>query len=398
MSGFRLSKRSMALLVPVTAAACVAALGPVSAGAVPVPGTTASLRHLSTSDVAKLAHADAHPARNAMTASQVASERSSRKGLPSFSSSFTVDNVTYPYTMLGADPSSGRTTTLKTVVVPLRLQFVGFDGVPPVVTFEPRRAVRNMLRSPIFNDASFANGRGQFGDQLQRATFWNRMDPRKRWHTLMAEPEMDRTRTIQVTPAHGELFTAGPNDTIIGNMHIDDFDAQLHAILPSLHLKADETPLFITDSAIADALGYHDAFLVPDGHGGQRIQTLMWSSWLDINDFGPLLADVSTLNHEVAEWLNDPFINNEAPLWAFPPFNQVCGDNPYVEVGDPQGNGPDYDQFPTVVVRTHGFDYHLQDIALLQWFTRETPSSAYHGWYDFPATDQLTSPSVDCPV
>ena len=44
------------------------------------------------------------------------------------------------------------------------------------------------------------------------------------------------------------------------------------------------------------------------------------------------------------------------------------------------------------------FTYHLQDIALLQWFSREVPSSAQNGWYDFPGTDQLTSSAVDCPA
>ena len=44
-----------------------------------------------------------------------------------------------------------------------------------------------------------------------------------------------------------------------------------------------------------------------------------------------LLGDVSTLNHEVAEWYDDPFVNNEAPLWAFPPLNVVCGDNLYMD-------------------------------------------------------------------
>jgi hypothetical protein len=256
--------------------------------------------------------------------------------------------------------------------------------------------VTNILRSPIFHNARFVNGRGQFGDQFQRATFFRQMNRAKTWHTLMAAPELSRGFTITVTPATGSLDLF--EGAFIGNMNIDLFDAQLHAILPKLHLRADETPLFVTDSVTADALGYHDAFLVPDGRGGERVQTLMWTSWLDINQVGPLLADISTLNHEVAEWLDDPFINNEAPLWAFPPFNTSCGDNPFVEVGDPQGNGPDFDLFPTVEIPLRGFTYHLQDIATLQWFSREVPSSAQNGWYDFPATDQLTSPSVDCPA
>jgi hypothetical protein len=382
----------MTLLAGATALACIGLAVPAVAGST-APSSKTAIRHMSRADLARIAQSDRAPAARASRAAAVESSSKGQKGLPSFDGSFTVGNTTYPYTMLGAAPKSGKSVELKTVIVPLRMKFVGFDTD---YTFDPSFAAQNMATSPIYRDAKFANGRGQFGDELQRATFWNQMDSKHKWHVYMNSPDRARTYTITVTPDTGEIFDLG-GGSVLGNMHIDDFDAQLHAILPKLGLDADETPLFVTQGAIADALGYHDAFMVPNGHGGQRVQTLMWSSWLDINDVGPLLADVSTLNHEVAEWINDPYINNEAPLWAFPPFNNVCGDNPYVEVGDPQGNGPDYDQFPTVEVPLHGFTYHLQDIALLQWFTRESPSSAYHGWYDFPSTTQLTSPSVDCP-
>jgi hypothetical protein len=150
-------------------------------------------------------------------------------------------------------------------------------------------------------------------------------------------------------------------------------------------------------NAIADALGYHDAYPVVNNDGTETLQTLMYSSWLDPAIAGDLLADISTLNHEVGEWYDDPFVNNPAPLWAFPPSNVVCGDNPFLEVGDPQGNGPEFFLFPTVAVPLNGYTYHLQDLAMLPWFARETPSSALNGWYSFPDTTQLTSPSVDCP-
>jgi hypothetical protein len=393
MAHTRSRRRAFAVLVPLAVGACLATMAsPATAGST-AGGSKAAVHAITSSQLRALRAADRMPASHAGNAAAVARTTQRQRGIPTFSGSFTTDGVTYPYTMVGAAPASGRTARLKTVVIPLRMTFVGFG---PDVTLEPGRAVTNMLRSPIFNSAQFANGRGQFGDQLQRATFWNQMDRKRKWHTVFDAPEVSRAFTITVTPDTGSLDLF--NGAFIGNMNIDLFDAQLHAILPKLHLKADETPLFVTDSVTADALGYHDAFLVPDGKGGQRVQTLMWSSWLDINQVGPLLADISTLNHEVAEWLDDPLINNEAPLWAFPPFNTTCGDTPLVEVGDPQGNGPDFDLFPTVEVPLRGFLYHLQDIATLQWFSREVPSSAQNGWYDFPATNQLLSPSVDCPA
>ena len=366
-------------------------LATVSAGvAAATPSTT--VRQLTQADLYQLARSPHTPAARSAHAAAVAKAGDRERGLPNFSSSFTTAGITYPYTMLGATPSSGRTVRLKTVVVPLRMAFTGFGQD---VTFDPAFAVRNMIRSPMYSPAPFLNGTGQFGDQFQRATFWNQMDPAHRWHTLLAEPDVSRTFTITVTPETGSLGTF--NGGLIGNMDINLFEAQLIAIIAKLQLDPDQVPLFVTQSVTADALGFHDAVMVPAEHNSQRVQTLMWSSWLDPAQVGDLIGDVSTLNHEVAEWIDDPFINNAAPLWAFPPFNTTCGDNPFLEVGDPQGNGPDFDLFPVVPVRINGYNYHLQDLALLQWFSRETPSSALSGWYAFPDPTQLTSPSVDCP-
>ncbi len=64
---------------------------------------------------------------------------------------------------------------------------------------------------------------------------------------------------------------------------------------------------------------------------------------------------------------------------------------------DPQGNGPTYADFPTFAVTRAGVTYHLQQLALLQWFTDEIPSSAYGGWYTFPIPGSLKVPAVYCP-
>jgi hypothetical protein len=89
--------------------------------------------------------------------------------------------------MVGYEPASGRTARVRPVIVPLRMNFVYFEQD---VSFEPAVAVANLMRSPIFNDARFPNGTGQFGDQLQRATFWNRMDRQHQWHVQFDRPRV----------------------------------------------------------------------------------------------------------------------------------------------------------------------------------------------------------------
>ena len=91
----------------------------------------------------------------------------------------------------------------------------------------------------------------------------------------------------------------------------------------------------------------------------------------------PILADVSTFNHELAEWTNDPFTNNLVPTWAYPPqsdHKSVCSFNPFLEVGDPQGNGATFVDYPTIEVPIGSVTYHLQQLVLWQWLADQVPS------------------------
>jgi len=166
------------------------------------------------------------------------------------------------------------------------------------------------------------------------------------------------------------------------------------------HLEPDELPVFVTKNVTAEALGYHSAYLVHKPDNTVALQTFFYTSWLDPALVDPIIADVSTFNHENLEWINDPFVTNVVPVWMYPPANDprtVCSGNPFLEVGDPQGNGPTFDDYPTVVVPIDGVQYHLQQLVLLQWFTDEVPSSAENGWYTFPDPTSITAPATYCP-
>jgi len=319
------------------------------------------------------------------------------RSFPHFTQSFTYGGVNYPYTMVGYPPRSGRSTTVRSVIVPMKVTFAYFGASGEVShTFDPGPAVTSIVNSPLYKDASFANGRGQFGDQLQRAAFWNQMDRHHSWHVRMDRPRIAKPLEIVVTPEFGVL-AQDSDGNFFGDMSIDATDAIINTYIQAGEIDPDELPIFVTDDVTAEALGYHSASQYA---GSNVLQTYIWTSWLDPTLVDPIVADVSTFNHELAEWLNDPYINNIVPTWNYPPPGDprvVCSDNPFLEVGDPEGNGPTYNDFPTVPITLAGVTYHLQDIALLQWFTGESPSSAYGGWYDFPATTYLTQPFVPCP-
>jgi hypothetical protein len=321
------------------------------------------------------------------------------RSFPHFSSSFSTGGVRYPFTMIGYRPQSGRSASIKTVIIPLRMNFVFFGANGNTSqSFDPGRAVANIIRSPLYAPAAFPNGFGQFGDLMQRAAFWNQMDKGHHWHVLMDEPAVAETIDIEVTPETGNLSQDSAGN-FFGDVLIDFLDSQAQTILQFLNLGADTLPIFVTDGVTAQALGYHTAYAIHEDDGRIRLQTFIYTSWLDPALVDPLFADVSTFNHELGEWLNDPFVNNATPDWFYPPPSDpatVCSQNPLLEVGDPQGNGPTFADFPTFAVRRDGVTYHLQQLALWQWFADEVPSSAFGAWYTFPVPGSLKVPAVYC--
>lgn len=314
------------------------------------------------------------------------------KSFPHFTSSFKYKGNTYPYTMVGYSPGSGKSTTVRSVIIPLRMNFTFFDTGD--LSFDPMPAVKNIVNSPLYVEAPFPNGVGQFGDMLQRATFWNKMDRDRKWHVKMGKPRVLDPVDILVEPDVAELFDLG-GGAFIGNVRFGYMDGIIHTILQYIDIQPDELPIFVTDNVIADALGYHDAFAVGKKDNSNVLQTLIYTSWLDPAIVRDIIADVSTFNHELGEWLNDPYVNNIVPTWQYPNID-LCSDNPFLEVGDPEGNGPNFEDFPTFPITLNGTAYHLQDLVMLPWFAGEVPSTAQNGWYDFPNTKLITKPQVPC--
>lgn len=94
------------------------------------------------------------------------------------------------------------------------MTFYGF-GPNPIV-LDPSPAVTNMINSPMYQNAQFVSGFGQFGEMMQPATFSNKMDP-------------ERGIDVEVTPVTGGLFQIGSAE--FGNVLIDFLDAQALTII-----------------------------------------------------------------------------------------------------------------------------------------------------------------------
>jgi hypothetical protein len=310
----------------------------------------------------------------------------SSSGLKSWSSSFKSEGKTWSYTMVGTNPASGsKTTTVPVTIVPLLLKFsngASFDGTSQV---------SQTTGSPLFQNASFISGTTQYGDAVARAQFWNYVSTTSpNYHVLVGTPTVNTTVTINIPSAYGKTVKDPSSSKTIGIINVNWFDPQIQSLLTSLHFTANMLPIFLSYNVYlsqgAPSLnnccigGYHNAISNSAG-----LQTYIWTTEADAGVQGGFSEDISALSHEMLEWFNDPFGNNIVPNWISSTAPQY-GCNNYLEVGDPLVG--------TVFTVTGFTNDHLQDVALFNWFARQSPSKAINGLYTFLTT--FTSLSQKC--
>lgn len=316
--------------------------------------------------------------------------------VPIFNGSFDFQGTTFPYIMVGKKPSTGIVTHVKTALLPIVLVFpdiLDANGNPFV--FDPTGIVKPFLNSPLFENANFSSGFTQYGDAVQRATFFANLDEAE-WHVLLRNPEMLKTIVVEVPAVAGNIFMV-QGGTPFAVIDDEFWRLQLLTILQLADVETNEFPMILTQDMViaplADpnngfALGFHDAIPVSFKNNVLKVQTYTWGSWMSQTALGGLFSDILPLSHETAEFLNDPFLFNPVPLFQIPGAPPgTCQGN--LEVGDPLAGVP----FP---VMTDGFVYNPQVVALLQWFERKAPSDAIGGAYSYPDTTVLTSPPPVC--
>jgi hypothetical protein len=132
-----------------------------------------------------------------------------------------------------------------------------------------------------------------------------------------------------------------------------------------------------------------------DFQAPNKLYATVFASWITPGLLSPpfdFIQDITALSHEVAEVMNDPLpfvdgIHNVTPWWLSP--NGLFCQN-LLEVGDPAEALPNSD-FP---ITMNGMTYHPQNVVLVPWFKRESPSSALHNAYSFPDESVVTALSA----
>jgi hypothetical protein len=336
-------------------------------------------------------------------------------------------NAIFSYAMVGNAPGGG-TTHVNAPIIPVTVELLDSNGnvaVDPTsgaqLISNPHDKVRLVEDSPVFDNALFTSSRKQtqYTDAVFRAQFFS--DIGESWHTLL-DPDIERGETMKI-PLGAYVYALNADGSCCAFILVDDptfesllfppvFPVDNSTVVGAAELSGAMTTRDIITFLFPDTylyeggdpnnccvLGFHTFDSEPGTkHNGNlpRFYVMIYASWVSPGLFGtPELGfqDVVALSHEMAETFNDPFvvfdgIHNASPWWLSGP---QCQND--VEVGDVvEGLSTDV-TFP--IAMRNGFLYHPQNVALLQWFEFQSPSTALDGAYSYPDPGAL--PALSAP-
>jgi hypothetical protein len=339
------------------------------------------------------------------------------------------NGVTYGYNMVGADPNTclgaDCDVTVTVDIIPLNLIVEGesFNGTDVLAA---------TLASPVFalNDygsTPFATAPGNFpnaplfiqgpggvlshndaGNQLQLEDVTMRAQFNKTGsnsYHLRLNPVMHDAITIVVPGGRGTVLQSG-RGVHFGDVEFQWWATRIQNLNSSLgYVDPTHLPLYLTKDVLlyfdnnpsnCCVSGFHGGNEAPtnttngppNGRGNQPVQTFAWASYMSPGLFARpngstnwALQDINGLSHEIAEWADDPFVNNFVEPWLTPtaPWygctNILETGDPVVGIGFAMGTniyfqGPN----PNSTQSADGY-YHPEDEVFLPWFMRLAPNS-----------------------
>ena len=321
------------------------------------------------------------------------------------------NGVTYGYNMVGADPyncsGSACSVTVETDIIPIIVNVGGltFSGsnVLAATLASPQFTNNNYSSTPAATDANYARGAGGplsnlgAGVQLQDVTMRSQFNKGGSYH-LILHPNVKPAVTINVPQNQGTLLQSG-RGVIFADVNISWWASQIK----NLETQADPThlPLYLTDDVLLHigpdifnccVIGFHGTKARGNGgaksNGNAVVQTFAWASYMSPGIYARpnggvnwALQDIHAISHEIAEWGDDPFVNNLVEPWLTPTAPQYGCTNiletgdPVVDIGFAMGTntfrqGPN----PNGTTSADGY-YHPEDEVFLPWFMRTAPNT-----------------------
>ena len=317
------------------------------------------------------------------------------------------------YTLMGRDPARGGATTIPTLLVPLTLSFDAKKVAGRPFDMDAAPDVPRLLRSPVFSRFPFpAGGATQYADALLRATF-----PKARgWHTMLARPEV-RPLKIIVPAGYGYILTSRKTGGSLAVVDIEFLQKQIFRRLPKqpgklvVAVTHNTTYYVLGDATVCCSWGTH-------GIDSATGNSFVIGSYLNAAPGVVEDRDVQPLTQQLAEFVNDPLHDPlfqgrdaEAPGNTFPPWMRPASMRPG-DQGRCGGTGvasryfllepsntnsknniPASKAFPA---RVGGTTYHLENIALLPWYTGKLEGGPRI--YSYPDPRALPEAAVPCPA
>jgi hypothetical protein len=322
--------------------------------------------------------------------------------VPHWHGAFTdpTNGTTYGYNMVGTDPfHSPGSSTIPTDIIPLNISFAANAGQ----SLNGSDRVESTVSSPIFQKADYTSvsdssgGPGilspgndgvQYEDAIMRSQF--NLTGSSAYHVKLGQPTVAPSVSITVPANQGSMYQ-NSRGVKYGLVNITWFSAQVQRVLGAAHADPTHLPIVLTDNVmlyIGDTsnccvIGYHGASKVTgngggniNGQGNQGVQTYAYAAYTTPGTFGSAyLKDIHALSHEIAEWGDDPFINNTVNPWLTPTAPQY-GCTAALETGDPvvgigftlPGNSYDTNS------ASDGY-WHPEDEVFLPWFARQAPNT-----------------------
>ncbi|HSE20265.1 MAG TPA: hypothetical protein VLB68_01365 [Pyrinomonadaceae bacterium] len=310
--------------------------------------------------------------------------------IPYWSDNLTYQGLDFTYRMVGTDPKKGsRITVIPTEIIPYRFIFPDgqvFDASTDVV--DGQTAIQGIINSPIFQNYDFvlggtSVGKTQYGDAFQRANFWNSVSTSsKDYHVRLGQPTVLPTQTIVVPDGAGFYYYDPFLNITIPFVKYSFFLAQEKAIRADLRISPQTLPIAVWGGVVPEsssAPGFPGASAwhgVENANGG--VLTFIGASY---GAWG--FHDVYPLSHEVAEWIDDPFVDNYTPGWNIPFIipDERCDSGSIasglLEAADPV----EFFDEAEVALPGAAYDYHVTEAMFIDFYTRSSQSRSVNGQY-----------------
>jgi hypothetical protein len=329
------------------------------------------------------------------------------------------NGVTYGFNMVGKDPSLEQTSNIATDIIPINvvvggLTFNGTDVVGPTLA-SPQFALDDYTTTPHASvdttnlnngDPGFNNGgalsSGNTNVQLEDATMRSQFNKTgaSNYHVNLAPVTVHDAITIVVPGNKGALLQSA-RGVVFADVNIQWWATQLQKLNNSLgYMDPTHLPIYLTNEVMlfigsnpfnCCVIGFHGAGIVPglssgpgNGNGNQPVQTYAWASYVTPGTFNPTfdwaLQDIHAISHEIAEWGDDPFVNNYVEPWLTPTAPQYGCTNiletgdPVVGIGFSKGTNT-FEQGPAPNgLQIADGTYHPEDEVFMPWFIRLAPN------------------------